>query len=591
MGFFKNHIAGTSKEEAVGNDPSVRFADEMRQIQENYEQGFLSEEQYVFQTGLYKKWSNTSMPNRQFHVVEKGTFDNEVLFSISGEVSQFISDLFTINDELHPDFYWLKPVASRPCFHHLCFTFRKTVYSCLIGVVMEGGEIWVGPQDADNFFRETLGNCLYPCIIPVTQSGELYDEGSPILDAMTLLPIDFDKEEEFIPSYMTEYELYARALEEVITSLVERGCSGFCACDIMNITPSLFFVDENGQQSYLIIRSVPAGADGWTYQFNKSLVEYYKDEKGYFVNLLWNNLLWNDGNFRDVRIYKNGSYVHNKIEFEPLDNMEAFAHHHPHFDYVSKNLHGIQVNSHPIGQDDVWESSLEEISEKEKIRYRICKRYEELKPGETFDLECVFGRDGVSADEYSEFLNVTARLSHLVPVFDTPEELQDAESSVREDDDIVMCRIANTHVAKGDYDEAVKWYSAAADLGNSDAMCRMGGAYKYGAGVEQSMDKAILFYKKAIATDGNADALLDLGLCYLQGEGVAIDYDRGFFLMERSAKQGNMAAQYNMGVLYRTGKGVDANMEEALRWYRLSAAQGYGQAVDFLSQYAKESPS
>ena len=203
----------------------------------------------------------------------------------------------------------------------------------------------------------------------------------------------------------------------------------------------------------------------------------------------------------------------------------------------------------------------------------------------------MFGRDGVSDDEYSEFLNVTARLSHLVPVFDTPEELQDAESSVREDDDIVMCRIANTHVAKGDYDEAVKWYSAAADLGNSDAMCRMGGAYKYGAGVEQSMDKAILFYKKAIATDGNADALLDLGLCYLQGEGVAIDYDRGFFLMERSAKQGNMAAQYNMGVLYRTGKGVDANMEEALRWYRLSAAQGYGQAVDFLSQYDKESPS
>ena len=47
--------------------------------------------------------------------------------------------------------------------------------------------------------------------------------------------------------------------------------------------------------------------------------------------------------------------------------------------------------------------------------------------------------------------------------------------------------------------------------------------------------------------------------------------------------------EYNMGVLYRTGRGVDANMEEALRWYRLSAAQGYDQAIDFLNQYEKKS--
>jgi TPR repeat protein len=102
-----------------------------------------------------------------------------------------------------------------------------------------------------------------------------------------------------------------------------------------------------------------------------------------------------------------------------------------------------------------------------------------------------------------------------------------------------------------------------------------------------SIEQTIQWYKNAIITDGNAEALLDLGLCYLKGEGVPVNFIHGIFLMERSAKQGNMAAQYNMGVLYREGRGVEADMDESLRWFRLSAAQGYDMAIDFLSQYEK----
>ena len=140
-------------------------------------------------------------------------------------------------------------------------------------------------------------------------------------------------------------------------------------------------------------------------------------------------------------------------------------------------------------------------------------------------------------------------------------------------------------MGKDKFDEAVKWYSKAADLGDSDALCRLAGAYKYGHGVEKDMAQALQLYKKAITIDGNVDALLDLGLCYLKGEGVPQNDSHGFFLMERSAKQGNMLAQYNMGFLYRTGRGVEINMVEALRWYHLSAAQGYEQAIEFLNRY------
>ena len=235
-------------------------------------------------------------------------------------------------------------------------------------------------------------------------------------------------------------------------------------------------------------------------------------------------------------------------------------------------------------KDNVWDETLEYVSEEEMIRYRIYKRLGELKRGDVFGLETFFGSDGVSDVEYFTYLEVCAKLMNPFPVYETPEELHKAESNVKEDDAGIMCRIANTYLGQGDVADAFEWYKKAADHGDSTAMCRLGGMYKHGHGVDQNIDKAIQWYKKAIVTDGNRDALLDLGLCYLNGDGVQKDMNKGFFLMQRSANQGNMQAQYNMGVIYRMS-GSEEDMEKALYWYRLSAAQGYGQAVDFLNQY------
>lgn len=243
-----------------------------------------------------------------------------------------------------------------------------------------------------------------------------------------------------------------------------------------------------------------------------------------------------------------------------------------------------QVDHTPNVQDNVWDESLEYVSEQEMIRYRIYKRLGELKRGDIFNLETVFGNDGVSADEYMAFLEVFAKLMNPFPVYETPEKLHEAESNLKDDDAGIMCRIANTYLGQGDLAEAFDWYNQAADHGDSTAMCRLGGMYKHGHGVEQSTDKAIQWYKKAVVADGNREALLDLGLCYLKGEGVPKDIDKGFFLMQRSANQGNMQAQYNMGVIYRMSGSAD-DMEKALYWYRLSANQGYEEAVDFLNQY------
>jgi TPR repeat protein len=124
----------------------------------------------------------------------------------------------------------------------------------------------------------------------------------------------------------------------------------------------------------------------------------------------------------------------------------------------------------------------------------------------------------------------------------------------------------------------------AAEENDAEALDRVGGAYLHGAGVEQNLAKAVEYYKKSIVADGFAEALLDLGLAYLKGEGVPQNAEHGFSLMIRAAKQGHAAAQYNMGYLYRNGVGVESNMDEAIRWYRLSAAQDYEQAIETLKE-------
>ena len=45
--------------------------------------------------------------------------------------------------------------------------------------------------------------------------------------------------------------------------------------------------------------------------------------------------------------------------------------------------------------------------------------------------------------------------------------------------------------------EAIRWYTAAAEGGNADAMHNLGWHYDHGEGVEQDMKKAICWYERA----------------------------------------------------------------------------------------------
>ena len=84
--------------------------------------------------------------------------------------------------------------------------------------------------------------------------------------------------------------------------------------------------------------------------------------------------------------------------------------------------------------------------------------------------------------------------------------------------------------------EAIKYYSKAANLGYADAEYHLGRCYFYGTGVNQDINKCISWYTKA-AQKGHGDAQYQLASCYYFGyQGLDKNYATAAKWWEKSAK-------------------------------------------------------
>ncbi len=122
-------------------------------------------------------------------------------------------------------------------------------------------------------------------------------------------------------------------------------------------------------------------------------------------------------------------------------------------------------------------------------------------------------------------------------------------------------------------DEAVKWYTKAAENGNAEAQIELGKRYFEGRGVSTNEDEAVKWYTKA-AENGNTDAQLALGDRYF----VEQKYSAAAKWYRKAAEQRISNAQYKLGLMYSQGQGVERNYVEAAEWYRKAADQGLPEA-------------
>lgn len=132
---------------------------------------------------------------------------------------------------------------------------------------------------------------------------------------------------------------------------------------------------------------------------------------------------------------------------------------------------------------------------------------------------------------------------------------------------------AEQYLSQKVYSEALAWYRKAADLGNADAMNKVGEFYWKGLGVPVNAIEAVAWYKKALSKN-NARAQANLGHAYYWGYGVSKDWQAAIEWYRKAAIQNDAEAQSSLAYMYLNGEGTDANADEAFNWYRRAAEQG-----------------
>ena len=122
--------------------------------------------------------------------------------------------------------------------------------------------------------------------------------------------------------------------------------------------------------------------------------------------------------------------------------------------------------------------------------------------------------------------------------------------------------------------EGVKWLQKAADQGHEKAQLELAKCYLTGEGVKKDKAEAFKIYRKA-ADAGSVEALYELHDCYLLGQGVEKDMAKAMEVLRKSAEKGYVEAQMRLGLDYQLGNGdTPVDLAEAVKWYKLAAAQG-----------------
>ena len=111
--------------------------------------------------------------------------------------------------------------------------------------------------------------------------------------------------------------------------------------------------------------------------------------------------------------------------------------------------------------------------------------------------------------------------------------------------------------------------SSRAAQGNDHAQFYLAKRLQKGEGIAKNTQQAIQWYTKA-AQQGVAPAQLNLAIMYLRGEGVQPNLQQARGWLEKAAMRGDNRASYTLALLDEKQK----NLVDAYKWYDLAARDG-----------------
>ncbi|GAW65459.1 sel1 domain-containing protein repeat-containing protein [Geoanaerobacter pelophilus] len=123
-----------------------------------------------------------------------------------------------------------------------------------------------------------------------------------------------------------------------------------------------------------------------------------------------------------------------------------------------------------------------------------------------------------------------------------------------------------------------------AEEGNAEAQSKLGVLYASGVGMPRDKREAAKWYSRS-AEQGYPLGQWNLAFMYLRGDGgLKEDPEKARDLLQKAADSGLAAAQYDLGMMYLYGVAVPQSRDEAEKWLRRSAGQGYREAKKTLEE-------
>lgn len=103
------------------------------------------------------------------------------------------------------------------------------------------------------------------------------------------------------------------------------------------------------------------------------------------------------------------------------------------------------------------------------------------------------------------------------------------------------------------------------------AMTSLGLCYERGLGTHKNIDEALRLYKKA-ADLGDANAMFRIGHLMLSTPELNGDYSNARIYILRAARKEHLSAMLTMGNFAINGRGMQKNPDDAIRWYKRAVA-------------------
>jgi len=96
--------------------------------------------------------------------------------------------------------------------------------------------------------------------------------------------------------------------------------------------------------------------------------------------------------------------------------------------------------------------------------------------------------------------------------------------------------------------------------------------------VKKDLAEARRWYQAA-ADRGNANAMHNIAVLYAEGIDGKPDFAAAAQWFQRAARHGVADSQYNLAILHARGIGVEQNLAEAYKWFAIAAQRGDKDAV------------